>query len=188
MATRPKKINQLDPFGETETEFSAQGIRRSRSRESRDLMQNVVEANPKGKKGTSPFAVVFSAVLVVIAVLLVVFLPKSNSADENFGDDPLVNPTGREATSEYIDASADDPDLRANEENKLSAVLVYIKNEDWESANASFETIFPRYLDTCGKYDYYRAAVSLANNFKNFSLPLETAETRRDALASKCSK
>ena len=114
-------------------------------------------------------------------------MPRATNPDPTISDDPLVNPTGRDATSEYT-TDTDDPELRAREQNKLSTLLALLNNEDWEYANATFETIFPDYLDTCDRYEYYRAAVTLADNFEDFTISRGTAEARLNYLLEKCDK
>ena len=184
-----KKINQLDPFADDKDEYSAQKIRRSRSRETKRLIRNVVnpEVEEKEKRTHKIIAAVLITVILV-ALGIIVVLKLTSPSEDTLEEDPLVNPTGREATSEYADTSADDPELRASETEKLDTVLALLGQEDWEYANALFETIFPRYLDNCGRYDYYRAAVLLADNFEGFTISRETAEARMNALVSKCSR
>lgn len=179
-------INKLDPFGDNEAEFQVSGIRHSRSRETRGMMKNVVKEEKENKRRF--YLVVAILVLIIIASgVAIFFMTKSSGPDETFGDDPHVNPTGRETSNEYS-TNYNDPEIRASEQEKLNTVLELISAKDWEYANALFETIFPNYLDTCGKYDYYRAAVSLADNFEAFAIQREVAETRMNTLLPRCDR
>ena len=184
MADAPK-INQLDPFGD-EGEFAAQKIRHSRSRESRKLKKNIVNPEEEKDKKRLRLAIIILAVITAVSVAAILLIPRLTQEEEAIEDDPVVNPTGREITSEYVDTAADDPELRTGEEEKLGTVLSLIKNQDWEFANALFETIYPRYLDNCGKYEYYRAALTLSTNFENFSIDADVAGERMEALSKKC--
>ncbi len=180
-----KSFNQLDPFGENEDRFQTREIRSSRSRSSKDPFVNV-EKKDEGKSKNN--TIILGAVLVVVllgVIVLLILLPQSAAQDPTVSEDPLVNPTGRDATSEYT-ADTDNPELRAREQNKIDTLLSLLNDEDWEYANATFETIFPDYLDTCGRYEYYRAAVVLADNFEDFTISRDTAESRLNYLLEKC--
>lgn len=178
-------INPLDPFGD-EDEFKTKEIRHSRSREADKLIKNVEPEKKAKPNAVLVFAVVLG-VIVIACVVFLVILPGAKKSDESFGEDPNVNPTGREVTSEYT-GDFDNPELRASEQEKLNTVLSLIQKKDWEYANALFETIFPDYLDSCGKYDYYRSAVTLADNFEEFTIDRELAESRMNVLVSRCDR
>lgn len=180
------KINQLDPFGDNESEFDTQKIRHSRSRETRNLIKNVVDPKTEKDKKRYRLVVIILIVVILLSILGLFLIPRLVAPEEAIEDNPDVNPTGREATSEYADTAADDPELRTSEQDKLNTVLSLVGKGDWEFANAIFETIFPRYLDDCGKYDYYRAALSISENFENFSIDVETITTRRNVFYERC--
>ncbi len=180
-----KSFNQLDPFSENEDRFQTRGIRNSQSHSSKDPFVNV-EKKDEGKSKIN--TIVLGAILAVVllgAIVLLILLPQSTTQDPTVSEDPLINPTGRDATSEYT-ADTNDPELRAREQNKIDTLIALLNEEDWEYANATFETIFPDYLDTCGRYEYYRAAVVLADNFEDFTVSRDTAESRLNYLLEKC--
>ena len=180
-----KSFNQLDPFAEGER-FQTRGIRNSRSRSSKNPFTNVSSDDKKHSSRIVIYCIIL-IIVILAAVALLFLLPNSTSSDPTATDDPLVNPAGRDASSEYTD-NTDDPELRASEQEKLDSMLELIAEEDWEYANATFETIFPSYLDTCGRYDYYRAAVLLADNFEGFLVSRDTAETNMNYLLERCGK
>lgn len=181
-------INQLDPFGENEDEFSTKEIRRSRSRTASRFFINLI--NPEDEKARKRnrlilLSVILVVILVVVGVIILVNRPKPQSPEQV---ETLVNPTGREATSSENIPAFTDPEARAYEQEKLNTVLELVKQDDWEYTNALFETIFPNYLDNCGKYDYYRAAIILADNFEGFAISREVATARAEELFSSCSR
>ena len=182
-----KPIGQLDPFGDNEDRFQTREIRHSRSRSSKNPFINL--SDPKSKEGKRSLIILSSVLLaIIIGAILIIFLNNSNSTDLTSDGDPLVNPTGREASSEYTVDKLDDPELRAGEQSKLSSVITLISEEDWEYARALFNTIFPDYLDACGKYDYYRAASTLADHISDFAISHERAAERMKALLDKCNR
>lgn len=136
------------------------------------------------KKSFVPFIPI---IIVAIVVAVIIIATKATAVDETFGDNPRVNLTGREASDEYTD-NVNDPEIRTSEEEKLGTVLGLISAQEWENANALFGTIFPNYLDTCGKYDYYQAAMNLADNYEGFSVERETVETRLEVLSKRCKR
>lgn len=183
-----KPIDQLDPFGDNEGHYKSREIRHSRSRSSKNPFINL--SDPKSKEGKRNFIIISCILLAVIigSVLVIIFNNRSNTTDPTSDGNPLVNPTGREASSEYSADKLDDPDLRASEQSKLNSVLTLISEKDWEYARALFNTIFPDYLDSCGKYDYYRAAIVLADNVSDFAISRERATERMDILIKKCNR
>jgi len=174
----------LDPFSDSETEYKTTEIRYSRSRKAKTPFKTSDSASNRAKR-SHLWLLAAIAALVLVAVLAIIFVPKWLRSNSSEDATPLVNPTGREASSEYTDNTSDS-ELRAAEQDKLNSVMSLIAREDWEHANAFFKTIFPAYLDSCGKYDYYRTALSLAKNFSNFSISEETALTRSEELALEC--
>lgn len=188
MPNRPV-INQLDPFGENEDEFSTKEIRHSRSRTTGRFFTNLI--NPEDEKARKRNRTLLGMVptIIILAVLAIIFIPQLTQK-ENPSEPPevLVNPTGRESASSGNLPAFDDPETRAYEQEKLNTVLELVKQDDWEYTNALFETIFPDYLDNCGKYDYYRAAIILADNFEGFSISREVAVTRAEELLKSCDR
>lgn len=183
-----KPINQLDPFSDDEDRYQTREIRHSRSRSSRNPFVNL--SDPKSKEGKRSFILLSCILLAIIvgSILIVVLSNRSNTTDPTSDGNPLVNPTGREASSEYTVDKLDDPDLRASEQSKLDSVLTLISEKDWEYARALFNTIFPDYLDYCGKYDYYHAATVLADNVSDFAISRERATERMNILITKCNR
>lgn len=183
-----KPINQLDPFGDNDDRYQTREIRHSRSRSSKNPFTNL--ADPKSKEGKRSFIILSCVFLAIIigSILVIVLSNRANAPDPTSDGDPLVNPTGREASSEYTVDKLNDPELRANEQSKLESVLVLISEEDWNYAHALFNTIFPDYLDACGKYDYYRAALRLADNIPDFAISRERATERMDILLKTCNR
>ena len=181
-ARRP--FNQLDPFGANEEQFQTRSIRDSRSHAKKEPFKDSLS-----KRSNSNPAIIYGIIasIILVGIILLLTIPRSFESDPTIGEDPLVNPTGREASSEYT-TNTSDPELRAREQNKLDTLLALVNDESWEYANATFETIFPDYLDACGRYEYYRAARALSENFESFSISRETAETRMDYLLEKCDK
>lgn len=180
-------INQLDPFGENESEFQTKEIRNSRSRKSGNFFTNFIN-NEDEKIRKRNRAILFGGLIVIVlAVLAIIFVPKLTTPAPTPEPEPLVNPTGRKAASSDI-PSFDDPEARAYEKEKLDTVLALLSQNDWEYTNALFETIFPNYLDACGKYDYYRAAVALSENFEGFSISHEVATARAEELFQTCDR
>ena len=126
-----KPINQLDPFGDDEDRYQTREIRHSRSRSSRNPFINL--SDPKSKEGKRSFILLSCILLAIIvgSILIVVLSNRSNTTDPTSDGNPLVNPTGREASSEYTVDKLDDPDLRASEQSKLDSVLTLISEKDW---------------------------------------------------------
>jgi len=183
-----KPINQLDPFDDNEERYQTREIRHSRSRSSKNLFTNL--ADPKSKEGKRSIIILSCVFLAIIigSILFIIFNGRLNSLSPTSDGDPLVNPTGREASSEYTVDRLNDPELRASEQSKLDSVLTLISEKDWEYASSLFSTIFPDYLDACGKYDYYRAAVLLADNVADFNISRERATERMDTLIETCNR
>ena len=180
-----KSFNQLDPFEEKER-FKTKEIRHSSSRISHNPFAN---SQKKGANAKTNLTLIYVGLVLVIicAAITLIFILKSagQKSDPTISDNPLVNPAGRDASSEYT-KDTNDPEIHTRELNKLNTMLDLIADEQWEYANATFETIFPDYLDICERYDYYRSAVTLADNFENFTVSRETAETRMNYLLEKC--
>ena len=132
-------------------------------------------------------AVGTTIITVVIVCTIVLFAPTSKAVDETFGDDPRVNLVGRRVPEECT-GNTGDSEIRASEEQKLGTVIRLITDKDWEHANALFETIFPAYLNTCGKYQYYQSALSLSDNFSGFLAKRETVATRLGVLSALCNQ
>ncbi len=167
-------IDPLDPFGEHEAKYKSNEIRHSRSRHSRFLFINR-SSDKKDKKNNIPLIATILSVVLVIAIVLIVVNPfKSAKPIEEVN--PLVNPTGREASSEYTE-EINDPAQRAIEQEHIETVRALIEEGNYDLANAMFEIIYPAYLDACGRYDYWRSAVELIDNFEGFSKKI----TREDA-------
>lgn len=181
-------INQLDPFGENEDEFQTKGIRHSRSRVFGNFFVNLINPEDEEKRKRNRIALFSGIAVVVIAVLAIIFIPKLSTPEPTPEPEPVVNPTGRESASKENIPSLDDPEARAYEQEKLDTVLALITQDDWEYTNALFETIFPDYLDDCGKYDYYRAAIALSKNFESFSIPYDVATERAEKLYKNCDR
>ena len=129
------------------------------------------------------FAII--AVVAVLASLAIIFVPRLLQKPAPEEDAPLVNPTGREASSEYTEDTTD-PDLRASEQDKLNTVIALVNREDWEYANALLETIFPAYLELCQKYEYYRAAQTISEHIPDFSITPDYISSRIDELEHQC--
>lgn len=180
-----KSVNQLDPFDNDKDNYRTSEIRHSRSRFLKNPFINLID--PKNKKGRRNFIIITCIFLaVIIGSVFIILRSQSEPTNTPTEDSPLVNPTGHEASSEYTIDRLNDPELRAGEQSKLNSVFTLISEKDWEYARALFNTIFPDYLDDCGKYDYYRAAVTLADNIANFAISHELATERMEALAKTC--
>ena len=181
---QPARKDEFDPF--ELDEYRTKEIRHTRSRTRRQTFNLI---NPKDEKSRKRLRIAIAILLIIIiiiplAILIIPRVAPSPSPDE---ETPLVNPTGREASGEYTE-DITDPKLQASEQKKLTTVYELIEEQDWEYANALFETIFPAYLTDCGRYDYYRYALTLADNFENFSIPRETAESRMSNYQGKCTE
>ncbi len=187
MPDRPP-INQLDPFGENENEFQTKEIRHSRSRNSRNFFINLINNEDAKIRRRNRIILAGSLAVIALAVLAIIFIPKLSTPAPTPAPESLVNPTGREAASSENAPSLDDPEARAYEQEKLDTVLALLTQDDWEYTNALFETIFPDYLDACGKYDYYRAAVALSENFEGFSISYDVASARAEELFKNCNR
>ena len=185
MPDRPP-INQLDPFGEIENEYRTREIRRSRSRSSRNFFINLVNNEDEKIRKHNRLLLLGGLIVIILIILAIIFIPKLSTPAPTPEPEPLVNPTGREAASSKDAPSFDDPEARAYEQEKLNTVLALLNQDDWEYTNALFETIFPNYLDACGKYDYYRAATVLSENFEGFSISHDVATARAEELCKNC--
>lgn len=183
-----KPINQLDPFDESGDRYQTREIRHSRSRSSKNPFVHL--SDPKSKEGKRSLILLSCVLLAIIigCVIIIILNARSDSSNPVLDDDPLINPAGREASSEYTADNLDDPELRAGEQSKLNSVLILISEEDWSYAYSLFNTIFPEYLDACGKYDYYRAAAFLADNIADFPVSKERATERMNILITKCKR
>ena len=180
----PPKIDQLDPFNEHKGEFQAKEIRHSRSRETRKLLNNL--ESPEDNKNKSRLWLIIGIITALIfGVLVIIFIPKLLSGDEQKQGQSITNPVGRETSTDYTN-DPDSPELRAVEQEKLDALNELIDEKDWRYANATFKTIYPDYLDDCGKYSYYRAALTLAEKFEYFTLDAEMLTSRAEVYAEKC--
>lgn len=167
-------IDPLDPFGENEAKFKSKEIRHSRSRHARSPFINRVP--DKKKKNNIPIIATIISAVIVIAIVLIVLNPfKTQTPLEE--ENPLVNPTGREASSEYTE-EINDPEQRAVEQEHLDSVRELIKEGDWAMAAEMFEIVYPAYLDNCGRYDYWRSAVELLDNVEYFTI---NGASREDA-------
>lgn len=181
-------INQLDPFGENENEYQVKEIRHSRSRNSGNFFINLINNEDEKIRKRNRLIIFGGLTVAILAVLAIIFIPKLSAPQTEPEPEPLVNPTGREAASNDNLPAFDDPETRAYEQEKLDTVLALLTQDDWEYTNALFETIFPNYLDNCGKYDYYRAAVVLSENFEGFSISRDTASARAEDLFKTCDR
>ncbi len=182
-------IDQLDPFNENKDEFQSKEIRHSRSRTFNRFFINLV--NPKDQKLRLRNRLLLSlaALLILFAVLIIIFSPQLTQPRAQSTPEPLVNPTGREATSSDNLPAFDDPETRARTRQELNVVLDLLRaGNDWEYANALFETIFPDYLDACGKYDYYQAAATLADHIANFPISRSDALENVAKLLPECNR
>jgi len=186
MPAQKKPFNQLDPFEENSERFQAQEIRRSSSHTHHNPFADSQKKRKSSASYLKPIYIALILIIISAIVILIFVLTSTNkSQDPTISDNPLVNPAGRDASSEYT-SDTNDPDIHLREQNKLSTLLNLISDENWEYANAIFETIFPDYLDTCERYDYYRSAVTLADNFASFSIPRDSAESRMNYLIKEC--
>ena len=179
-------INQLDPFGDNENEFQVKEIRHSRSHNSGNFFVNLINNEDEKIRKRNRLIIFSSLTVAILAVLAVIFVPKLSAPQTK--SEPLVDPTGREAASNKNSLAPDDSKVRAYEQEKLNTVFALLAQDDWEYANALFETIVPSYLDACGKYDYYRATVVLAENFEGFSISRDTASARAEELSKTCDR
>ena len=183
MTTRKK---QLDPFDTSpQYWFETKEIRNSKSRESRRRLVPLGFLQEKDNSKKIVIVIVIITLLAVCGIGLVIWRGKSNTNVSN-EENPLVNPAGREASSEYSVDGANNRELHATEQKKLNTANALALQEKWEAANALFETIFPAYLDTCEQYQYYSLAAILAANIDNFSIQNSTIGRRIDQLRQHC--
>ncbi|MBR3319755.1 hypothetical protein IKG20_00375 [Candidatus Saccharibacteria bacterium] len=181
-------IDQLDPFKDDRSEFKTKEIRHSHSRKRSNPFIWLI--NPKDEKAKKHRMIFIAVILLLVIAGSAVFfiLSSGNSGGNGLADDnPLINPTGREASGEYTD-NLNDPELRESEHQKLVTVMSLTIESDWDYARALFETIFPEYLDSCDKYDYYRVSLLLDDNLDDFEIARDRATERMQSHLSKCDR
>ncbi len=179
--------DQIDPFADERNDFETKEIRHTKSHNSKNPFVNII--NPSDDKARKRNRIILLAVLMVVVagVLAMLIIPNVSNPNAPVEPEEIVNPTGRKSAID--DAPAfDDPETRKGEQEKLNAVFALMDEGDWEYINALFETIFPDYLDDCGKYDYYRAAVTIADNFEKFTISKDVAVSRAEELLSTCNR
>jgi len=179
-------ISQIDPFAD-KGDYNTKEIRNTQSHNNKNPFVNIINpADEKARKRNRTILVVV-LVMIIIAVSAIFIVPLLSKQEVPTEPEEVVNPTGRKSAIEDA-PELDDPETREGEQQKLDAVFVLMEEDDWEYVNALFETIFPDYLDDCGKYDYYRAAAIIADNFEKFAIPKDEALSRSELLLEKCDR